>query len=119
MLALFVVEIFFDREDAEAHIKFHRWRQRHHQDGYYLNYKGPRDSTLHRAPCWHLRAQRALGPRRQRRSRQLEPDQESLLHLWARIGRVGQREGRDDSCETLPGLMNLSLRWPQVAISVG
>jgi hypothetical protein len=66
-----------------------------------------------------VRAQRALGPRRQRHSRQLEPDQESLLHLWPRIGRVGQREGRADSCETLPGLMNLSLRWPQVAISVG
>ena len=49
-----MIEIFHDREDADSHIKFHRWRQQHRRDGYYLNYRGPSNTRLHRAKCPHL-----------------------------------------------------------------
>ena len=45
---------FYDREDDNAHIEFQRWRQRN-PEGYFLNYKGPSNTLMHRVHCWHLR----------------------------------------------------------------
>ncbi len=45
---------FYDGDDNNTHIKFQQWRQRH-QDGYFLNYKGPSNTMLHHVLCWHLR----------------------------------------------------------------
>ena len=46
---------FYDGDDNNAHVEFQQWRQRH-QDGYFLNYKGPSNTMLHRVLCpRHLR----------------------------------------------------------------
>ena len=47
-----MIEIFHDKEDDDAHIKFHRWR--HRRDGWYLNPKSSRVLKLHSAKCSHL-----------------------------------------------------------------
>ncbi len=49
-----VIETFFDRDDENAHGDFQSWRQRHYEDGYFLNFKSPNDVMLHRSPCPHL-----------------------------------------------------------------
>ena len=45
---------FYDGDDNNAHVQFQQLRQRH-QDGYFLNYKGPSNTKPHRVLCWHLR----------------------------------------------------------------
>jgi hypothetical protein len=44
---------FHDRDDNDAHAKFQQWRRQHFEDGYFLNYKGPNNTMLHRSLCWH------------------------------------------------------------------
>ena len=46
------LEKFSDRDSENAHAEFQKWRQQHFEDGYFLNYKGPSNTTLHRSTCW-------------------------------------------------------------------
>jgi len=47
---------FYDKDDDKAHLKFQQWRQQNYQDGYFLNYRGPSNTILHRVLCpQHLR----------------------------------------------------------------
>jgi hypothetical protein len=45
---------FYDGDNDNAHTEFQEWRQQH-QEGYFLNYKGPSNTMLHHVLCWHLR----------------------------------------------------------------
>lgn len=49
-----MIVTFFDRDDRDAHADFQRWRERYHEDGYFLNHKGPGNVMLHRSACPHL-----------------------------------------------------------------
>jgi hypothetical protein len=46
---------FHDVDDGNAHIEFQKWRQQH-PDGYFINYRGPSNTIMHRVLCpQHLR----------------------------------------------------------------
>jgi hypothetical protein len=47
-------DMFHDKTDPNAHIRFHRWRQQHRRDGWYLNPKCSSEFKMHRATCPHL-----------------------------------------------------------------
>ncbi len=46
---------YYDRDNDNAHAEFQQWRHQNYEGGYFLNYKGPSNTMLHRVPCWHLR----------------------------------------------------------------
>jgi len=78
---------FYDGDDDNAHIEFQKWRQQH-QDGYFLNYKGPSNTLMHRVLCWHLRdpadLDRSEDPSSLTRLKKVCSADRDTLRQWAR-----------------------------------
>jgi len=47
-------DILHDKIAPNAQTKFHKWRQQHRSDGWYLNPKSSSEFKLHSATCPHL-----------------------------------------------------------------
>ncbi len=98
-----MIEVFSDREDEGAHERFQGWRERHYEDGIFLNVRSPTTATLHRASCPHLKGS-DWGPEELAGSLTHHPKVCSLdpneLKLWARKEGVTDLD-RCRDCERL------------------
>lgn len=87
-----IIIVFDSRDDPAADEAFERWYQQQTGGAFFLNQHGPRQATLHRAPCGHYVFRE---PVRLAHRRKVCAERVADLRQWANEARIAIRDCAD------------------------